>query len=174
MRLFILFIVFGLGFQAKGEHDPNMNSWCASLPKSPDCLKYQNSHTDSSGDSTSGNCASLLAKQKQLETAWQKNLQKNRVADNNYQKSISNYKQYLKDWEQDFYGLNQIINSNPINQTNYERAFSQMKRNALKIKISYNTHLDFIEEHHTIISQFKLLKEAQIKAQKDLKQNNCK
>ena len=137
MRLFILlFILFGFGFQAKGEHDPNMNSWCASFPKSPDCLKYRDSHTASGGDSTSGKCASLLAEQKKLQEDWKKNHQKNVVADKNYQQSISNYKQYLKDWERDFSRLNQIINSNPINQTGYEQAFSQMKTNARKINIS--------------------------------------
>ncbi|MCZ0932683.1 MAG: hypothetical protein OXJ52_06000 [Oligoflexia bacterium] len=169
----LLFVVFGLVFQVKGNHDPQMNSWCIAFPKSSDCLSYQDSHTASGGDSAVGKCKSLLAKQEQLKRDWEKNYNKNVTADKNYQQSISNYKQYLKDWEQDFYKLNKIININPINQTKYEQALSQMKRNALKIKISYNTHLEFIEEHSTIIQQFKLLKTAQIKTQEELKKNNC-
>ena len=87
---------------------------------------------------------------------------------------IDIYSLKVRDWEQDFYKLNQIINIDPIRLNQYEQALSQMKRNALKIKISYNSHLDFIEERYTIIQQFKLLKTAQIKVQEDFQKNKCK
>ena len=163
----LLLLCFGLVFQVKGEHDPQMNSWCSAFPRNPDCLEYQNSHT------APGKCTSLLAEQKKLTANWEKNHQKNKTADSNYKTAISDYKQYLKDWEKNFYELNTIININPFSQIRYTKALHQMKLNAQKIKIAYTIHIESIQEHHTIINQFKHLREAQIKVQEDLKKNNC-
>ncbi len=159
-------------FQVKSDHDAQMNSWCASFPNSDDCRAYQDSHKTSGSDSDSVKCEPLLVRQEQLTRDFEENQRKNAKADINYQESISNYQQYLKDWEQNFYELNRIINSgNP--DKSYNQVFSQMKRNALKIKIAYGTHLEFIEEHHVIIDKFKDLRTAQIEVQEGLKKYNC-